>query len=306
MTNSAYTTQLRALMCPNCGAPVTTAAQGGSFQCGYCRTMGSVAARMDARHERPPPSPAEEQARLGRLAFQHEQGHLASPYSTFVAPQDVTHLAELRPPNSWGPWLQAWKYAVGLVAQDPSPHNQKRVAWLAQLTGTAILNLGASDPTRARAIRETALELLPDPGHKQLMRCALSRSACLQGDLASAEQWLAACDPYPNNITLDTDYRMSAAYLAVAHGQWGRVLEVLGNQPGVVPIDFGRDMLAGLLRVHACEELGYLPAAEGQLRWLFEEEKKLSGPILLAIMKTNAPLNLCRRSCARLGIQIPS
>jgi hypothetical protein len=103
-----------------------------------------------------------------------------------------------------------------MLAEQPSLHNQKRVAWLAQLTTTGILDLTTNDPPRARAIRETALELLPDPGYKHLIRCALSRAACLQGDLASAEQWLAACDPYPGNITLDTDYRMSASYLHLA------------------------------------------------------------------------------------------
>jgi hypothetical protein len=127
----------------------------------------------------------------------------------------------------------------------------------------------------------------------------------LQGDLASAEQWLAACDPYPGNITLDTDYRMSASYLHVAHGNWNGVFEKLGNQPGVVPLDYGRDMLAGLLRVHACEELGYTQAADGQLGWLFKKEKQLDGPILLSIMKANRGLHLCQRICARRGIQIP-
>jgi hypothetical protein len=268
--------------------------------------MGSVGARTDARVQHPPPSPAEEQARLAKLRFQHEQGHLASPYSTFVAPQDVAHLAELRPPQSWGPWFESWKYAVALLARDPSAQNQKRVAWLAQLTATGVLNLGSLDPPRARAIRETALELLPDPGHKHLLRCTLSRGACLQHDVASAEQWLAACDPYPGNITLDTDYRMSSSYLHVAHGRPAAILETLGNQPGIIPIDFGRDMLAGLLRVHAWEELGSPQAADAQLGWLFEEEKKLTSPVVLPILKSNAPLNLCRRTCARRGIQVPS
>jgi hypothetical protein len=306
MSSNAYTTQLRALMCPTCGAPVTTALQGGTYQCGYCGTQGTVGARNDARAQRQPPSPQEEQARLAKLRFQYEQGPQASPYTTFVAPTDVMHLAQLRPPNSWGPWFEAWKYAVAVLAQDPSPHNQKRVAWLANLTVTGVLDLTTTDPARARAIRETALELLSDPGHKHQIRCALSRAACLQGDLASAEQWLAACDPYPGNITLDSDYRMSASYLHIARGNWGGVFEMLGNQPGVVPLDYGRDMLAGLLRVHACEELGYTQAADGQLGWLFEQEKKLDGPILLAIMKANRPLHLCARICARRGIQIPS
>jgi predicted RNA-binding Zn-ribbon protein involved in translation (DUF1610 family) len=306
MSNNAYTTQLRALICPSCGAPVTTPPQGGAFQCGYCRAVGNVAARMDARPHATPPSPAQEQARLAKLRFQYEQGAQASPYSTFVAPQDVTHLVSLRPPNSWGPWFEAWKSAVALLAQQPTEHKQKRVFWLSQLTGTAVLNLGLTDPTRGRAIRETALELLPDAGHKQIMRCALSRAACLQRDLPSAEQWLAACDPYPGNLTLDTEYRVSVAYLSLAYGRWAAILEALGNQPGVIPIDYGRDFIAGLLRVHACEELGYTQAADGQLAYWFEQEKKMSGPVISGILKTNAPLGLCQRTCARLGIQVPS
>src|SRR5688572_23907220 len=101
MQNGAYTTQLRALMCPSCGAPVTTPPQGGTFQCGYCRATGTVGARADASLPRQPPSPAEEEARLAKLRFQREQGAHASPYTTFNAPRDVTHLAVLRPPNSW-------------------------------------------------------------------------------------------------------------------------------------------------------------------------------------------------------------
>jgi hypothetical protein len=212
----------------------------------------------------------------------------------------------LRPPGSWGPWFEAWKSAVALLQQQPTEHNQKRVFWLAQLTGTPVLNLGRNDPARGRAIRETALELLPDPGHKQILRCALSRAASLHHDVASAEQWLAACDPYPGNLTLDTDYRLSVACLSLAQGRWGVILEVLGNQPEAIPIDYGRDFLAGLLRVHACEELGYTQAADGQLGYWFEQEKKMSGPVIFGILTTNAPLGLCQRTCARLGIRIPS
>jgi len=304
MSNNAYTTQLRALLCPSCGAPVTTPPQGGSFQCGYCRAVGSFAARFDTRAQVAPPSPAEEQARLEKLRFQYAQGHLASPYSTFVAPQELTFLVELRPPNSWGPWFEAWKSAVALLSQQPTEHNQRRIFWLTQLTRTPVLNLGSTDPVRARAIRETALELLPDPGHKHLLRCSLSSAACLQGDLPSAEQWLGGCDPYPGNLTLDTDYRISSSWLHIAHRRWQAILDTLGNQPNVIPIDYGRDFLAGLIRVHACEELGYPQAADGQLGYWFEQEKKMSGPVILAILKSNAPLGLCRRTCARLGIQI--
>lgn len=307
MTNNAYTTQFRALMCPQCGAPVTTAPQGGQFQCQYCRAVGAAGARNDGRMQRPPPSPADEQARIAKLHFQHQMGPHASPYSSFLAPDDLKYLVALRPPQSWGPWFEAWKDACMRIAQQGATDvNQKRIAWLTTLTSTAVLNLGANDPMRGRAIRETALELLKDPGHQHNIRCVLSRAACLAHDLASAEQWLSACDPYPANITLDTEYRMASAYIHIARSSWNGVLETLGHQPNLIPMDFGRDILSGLLRTHALEELGYVPAADASLNWVFEQERHLDSPIVLSILKTNAPIGLCRRICARRGIQIPA
>src|SRR3979409_1932284 len=116
---SAYTTQMRALMCPTCGAPVTPPTQGGQYQCGSCRAVGTIGARADARAAVAPPSPEQEQARLTKLQFQFDQGHLASPYTAFAAPADVMHLAQLRPPESFGPWFEAWKMAVAMLARDP-------------------------------------------------------------------------------------------------------------------------------------------------------------------------------------------
>ncbi|CAN5819902.1 hypothetical protein BH09MYX1_BH09MYX1_61580 [soil metagenome] len=91
-----------------------------------------------------------------------------------------------------------------------------------------------------------------------------------------------------------------------AYGQFGQVIGVLGNQPGVVPFDYGRHFLAGLYRIHACEELGWTQAADAQLAHWFAEEKKMDSPVVLSIMSAGAPLGLCRRTCARLGIQIPA
>lgn len=56
--------------------------------------------------------------------------------------------------------------------------------------------------------------------------------------------------------------------------------------------------------MHACEELGYTQAADGQLCYLFEQEKKMDGPVIFGIIKANAALGLCQRTCARLGIQL--
>jgi hypothetical protein len=39
---------------------------------------------------------------------------------------------------------------------------------------------------------------------------------------------------------------------------------------------------------------------------LFDEEKKMDGPVAFGIIGANARLGLCQRTCARLGIQVPS
>ncbi|CAN5820001.1 hypothetical protein BH09MYX1_BH09MYX1_61590 [soil metagenome] len=165
MSASAYTTQMRAVMCPTCGAPVTTPPQGGQFQCGYCRAIGTFGARADARPATAPLSPQQEEARIAKLRFQYEQGELASPYTTFSAPTDVIHVAQLRPPESFGPWMEAWRYAVGLLAQSSTEQNQKRVFWLASLAAAGVLNLGKTDPPRARHSRNRARPS-PRPGPK--------------------------------------------------------------------------------------------------------------------------------------------
>ena len=64
-------------------------------------------------------------AALGR--HRADQGQLASPYSAFVTPADVTHLVPMRPPHSWGPWFEAWKSAVPRLVAQPTPPNRIQI-----------------------------------------------------------------------------------------------------------------------------------------------------------------------------------
>ena len=45
---SAFSTQVRILTCPHCGAPIQLPRQGGHVQCAYCHAPLAVAARDDA------------------------------------------------------------------------------------------------------------------------------------------------------------------------------------------------------------------------------------------------------------------
>src|SRR5947208_1567289 len=44
---SAFATEVRILTCPQCGAPIQIARQGGQIQCGYCHAPLTVGARDD-------------------------------------------------------------------------------------------------------------------------------------------------------------------------------------------------------------------------------------------------------------------
>jgi hypothetical protein len=67
------------------------------------------------------------------------------------------------------------------------------------------------DPERCRATYETALEALPSPAHKEIMRCRLARAARKAGDITAAYAWFDGCDPKPSDLEADSDYRPEGA-----------------------------------------------------------------------------------------------
>ena len=48
MTGTVFSHEMRVLCCANCGAPIRTAIQGGTVQCGYCHTVNQFAALHEA------------------------------------------------------------------------------------------------------------------------------------------------------------------------------------------------------------------------------------------------------------------
>lgn len=301
MTRDAYTTKLRVLLCPNCAATISSASEGGRYRCEYCGAIGVIDARIDAHAGH---APIDEAARLAGLRLQFEQGHLASPYSPYLVPKDVLHLLELRPPASDAPWRKAWKRAVEKLAHKASKTAQRRVYCLANMVSTAVLSLGQTDPLRARAVLETAIELLPDAGYKQIFRCDLVSSALRAGDLASAQTWLAGCDPHAHNLTVDTNYRVAAARIHCARGEWAPMLALLGREPDEIPIEWSCDVLAGLLRVHALEAVGERAAADAQLDHWIQRDQRRDGPTVGPCLESNAYMGLCQSTCGRRGMQI--
>jgi len=304
MSNRAHATEIRMMLCPQCGAPVTGPAGGGQFQCGYCRTVGTIAARDDRSAGRASPlSPEQENARIQRLWLQLQQaespqGNAGDPYDLNMVITDVAHLLQTPPAEFAAAWQQAWNGAVAMLHQDPSAVQQRRVFWLAQILGSSINPERGRDDAeweRRRAVIETALDLLPDPGHRQILRGNLFGRALRSGDVAAAERWLAGCDPAPGYLSLDSDYRTSVAMLEIVRRNWGGVIAVLGWRPTDLPWAKPLAARAGLYRAHALEEMGYAPQALEQYLLAVQQ----LGPHAGAMLRAADWMGLCHKLRAR-------
>src|SRR5262249_21786680 len=123
----------------------------------------------------------------------------------------------------------------------------------------------ADQPQKARAALETALDLLSDPGHRQLVRCRLAAEALAEGDLASAAGWLEGGDPAPDVIEIDSAIREVGARVKTAQGDFAGVLSLAGQRAGNVPVHaMFRESIARC-RIHALESLGHLDEARREL-----------------------------------------
>src|SRR5262249_31979190 len=118
-----------------------------------------------------------------------------------------------------------------LAAQPGDFAASERLSWL-----TMLLRNTLTDERTVRGLLQGALEVLILPRHRQTLRGHLSRGATKLGDLASAEAWLAGCDPASEDLQCDTPYRVSYALLETARGRFNEVLMLLGGTEEEVPI----------------------------------------------------------------------
>ncbi len=139
------------------------------------------------------------------------------------------------------------------------------------------------------------------PRHEQVFRCTLARSAARLGDIASAAGWLKGCDPYADDIHMDTAYRMSAAVLCTTRKDWAGVLRQLGNDIDDVPIADGSDELAAMVRANAHEKMGQVPTAVDQLRRVMQGKPK---ELFEKIRTSNHLLDLCPQSFSTVAAEI--
>jgi hypothetical protein len=116
-----------------------------------------------------------------------------------------------------------------------------------------------------RSLIETALEYIRDPCHQQVLHARMSTLAVLAGDTAAAEAWLARCNPFADDLEMDSAYRIARALVATALEHWAEVIKVLGRRPRDVPIARACDDVCSILRANALDRQGSIKRAARDL-----------------------------------------
>ena len=143
-----------------------------------------------------------------------------------------------------------------------------------------------------RALTQAALGAAQLPRHKQEQLGRLCRIAVREGDQAAALEALGSMTVDPPDIESDSELRVSAAAVATLGHDSQLVLSLLGPTTTSVPIEAGLQPLAIVLRTHALETLGQMPAATAALRDLPHIG------MLTEYNKAYPHLELCPRSAA--------
>lgn len=289
---SAYSHDLRVLLCEYCGAPLEAPTQGGQVRCRYCGALSQLAPRGESaeiasRAGRPH---VDEGVRLARLRAQDGRPLLPPPNLSHYV-----HEGALRG-ERFQEAMRDWSETRASLARGGGFPLEERLFFL---TSMLVTPLGASgDFTRQRAVIESAIELSSSPLYKHSLRCMLARNAVRAGDLRAAEAWIAACDPSSDDLHVDSELRCTRAYVATARGDWPGVLTSLGSRTRDLPIAGHLARLCGLLRANAHEKLGRLDLAGSELHELCRAGETPDS--LRASIGVNAALGLCPLSMAQL------
>ncbi len=280
-----YSHALRILTCVRCGAPLEASAAGGQFTCQYCGAASSFSRRDESADlsaaRAGEAAQISEQERYARLRQQDRQ---PAPLPDGIAALLVDgHLPSERVARAEA----EWRDVRGQMAISPSFPVCERFFHLTVLLAPHF------DERRRRAALETAVELLPDAGHRHVLRCMLAREAAKAGDDAAAESWLAAVNPRPTDLEQDTAYRLAAATLASARKDHRRVAELLGFRREDVPLENRSEVACWILRIDALEHLGREADAIAEMNDLV---KQWGVDRMRHAIELHRPLSLCARS----------
>jgi DNA-directed RNA polymerase subunit RPC12/RpoP len=293
---SIFAFDARVLLCPQCGAPVHVSAVGGSFTCEYCRSLVVVQPRSEPA---PTGQAVPEDQRINELVRQlgayEDDRQFWPPDFAEVARVGATdeNLAHV---------LAMWQsYCARAKAGDPAA-GDFAVKLTAPLSNYFSVH---GQDERRRALFESTLEALPSPAQQEIMRCRLSRAALKAGEVDAARAWLASCDPAPLDLDADSEYRVTAAYVATFDQNFERVLTLLGHSHGSIPVAVSSRTLVVMLRANALEKSGSLDEAVATLLdFAGHSDAHLAERSYAAVMKANSWLDLCSQSVPRTIAQL--
>jgi len=247
------------LLCRQCGAPLDAPANATAIKCGYCGVTTII------EHERKEVKPEQaahsaevtEEKRLADLKTQ--DGRVIMPPLPILGMMKAGGLN----PEKLSEAESLWKTMRQVLEAGPDEKAEKELFFLVLIIGQYYRI--AHDYLRSRAYYETALQLVRNPDHLHDLYCLMSQTAANEGDLESAEKWLAYANPRPTGIHQDSAYRYSKALIATRKGDWSKVLEYLGADIKDIPISNSYDDLCGVFRANAHEKSGKLEQAKDQL-----------------------------------------
>jgi hypothetical protein len=283
---SAFATDVRVLTCPQCGAPLRSAPSGGQVVCQYCHAPSVVKARDD-RPLAPLGPPVSEEGRMQGLWAQSQA------YANTQLPPEMVQLLRNGPltPATFPQGLALWQLYIQRAAAGDFQASEFATLMTGSLSSYCVMH---NDELRQRALFETALDVLPNPNHKQVMRCNLARAAIKAGDLAAGQVWMASCNPTPVDLEADSAYRATYAAMSTARGEFQNVVAALGPHVNAVPLVPPIQVLCNVYRANALEKMGNVAVAVQQL---VQTAKTLQGGAnaVQGIVKAS-PFHLCPQS----------
>lgn len=276
-----YSPAHRVRLCLACGATMDTPLEGGQLTCPNCSTVALVPPRSleplgtrsgagsvdGAGVGDPVETPEQLQQRLAILRKQEQSYNPSNPYATEEAPDGYEQLVFLpSEAESLARLLVAYREAYERCASRPTAQLEHAIYWITWRMDNVFVHLGRS--VHGYGIIQTSLDLLTNRRYQHLLRSMAGNKARKAGEYASAEAWLALCDPAPTILDLDTEYRTTLAILHLARGQSERALALVGTQSTDIPFEPASFVVMGAIRVAALEMLGRTAEAESAMREL--------------------------------------
>ena len=274
----SYSHSLRVVACDSCGAPVETELVGGCSTCAYCGAENRLPAR-DERADRAQAQVASSVTEVERHARLREQA--ATQASTL--PRSLRDLVD-----DWGRLrldsvdeaTRRWLKARRLLGA-PQPFSICE-----RLFHLTLLIAALPESEGRRAFLEAAIELLPDEGHRHILRCEMARYAAANGDLIAADEWLSLCRPKPMELAMDDAYRLATSTVALLRGEYDRVLSLLDRD---APMGQRASVDGALLRIEALARRSGVEVALGE----YQELREVTSNTEIAhAIRTVVPSNL--------------